>query len=173
MNMDEIFDKIKTYADVAIDQAGKLGKSAASKTENVVSRAKVKYAISETEGQIKAIYTALGEKVYKKYLEGGDITGDWLEDCEKISGFNAELESLNAQLAELRESVKCGECGTYNSSDNKFCSKCGAKLTDIKDDIEETADKIINAAAAVSETVEEVAVEAAEAVKSDEADGEE
>ena len=171
MNMDEIFDKIKSYADVAIDQAGKFGKSAASKTENVVSRAKVKYAINETEGQIKAIYTALGEKVYRKYLEGGDITGDWAEDCEKISGFNAEIEALNTQLAELRESVKCGECGAYNSIESTFCAKCGAKLSEageeIADDIEAAADKIVDAAEKVSEKVESVAEEVADAIKPD------
>ena len=160
MDMDEIFDKIKSYADVAIDRAGKFGKTAASKTENAVSRAKVKYAINETEGQIKNIYTTLGEKVYLKYLEGeGNITGDWAEDCEKISSFNEELDSLNAQLADLRESVKCEYCGAYNSTENAFCSKCGAKLaeTEAEDDIEAAADKIVNAAEAVSETVEEVA----------------
>lgn len=161
MDMDEIFEKIKSYANVAVDRAGKFGKTAATKTENVVSRAKVKYAINETEGQIKSIYTTLGEKVYLKYLEGtGNIVGDWAEDCEKISSFNEELESLNAQLADLRESVKCEYCGAYNSVENAYCSACGAKLTvpeTDEDDIEAAADKMADAAAAVSETIEEVA----------------
>lgn len=161
MDMDEIFDKIKAYANIAADRAGKFGKTAASKTENVVSRAKVKYAINETEGQIKNIYTTLGEKVYLKYLEGeGNITGDWAEDCEKITSFNEELASLEAQLADLRESVKCEYCGAYNSMESSFCSKCGAKLAEHEtdeDDIEAAADKIANAAATVSETVDEVA----------------
>ncbi len=174
MDMDEIFDKIKSYADVAIDQAGKFGKAAASKTENVVSRAKVKYAINETEGQIKEIYTAIGEKVYQKFLEDGDVCADVKEDCEKISSFTSELDSLNSQLADLRESVKCGECGAYNSADSSFCAKCGAKLSDIEqtieDDIEAAADKIVDAAEAVSEKVEAVAEEVAEAVKPDSED---
>lgn len=160
MDMDEIFDKIKSYADVAIDRAGKFGKSAASKTENVVSRAKVKYAINETEGQIKNIYTAIGEKVYVKYLEGADLCVDVKEDCEKISSFNEELESLKEQLANLRESARCEYCGAYNSLDSAYCSACGAKLANPEtdeDDIEAAADKIANAAATVSETVEEVA----------------
>ena len=91
MEMDEIFEKIKTYVDAAIGQAGKFGKAAASKTENAVSRAKIKYAISETEGQIKSLYAVIGEKVYCKYLEGSDIAGDCAEDCEKITSFNEEL----------------------------------------------------------------------------------
>ena len=149
MDMDGIFDKIKSYADVALDRAGKFGKTAATKTENVMSRAKVKYAINETEGQIKNLYAAIGEKVYLKYLEGADISGDWAEDCEKISSFNEELESLNTQLADLREIVKCEYCGAYNSSENAYCSACGAKLEEkeTEDDIE-------------SETVEEVVVSA-------------
>ena len=166
MEMDEIFDKIKTYADAAVDQAGKLGKAAATKTENIVSRAKVKYAINETEGQIKNIYTVLGEKVYLKYLEGeGNITGDWAEDCEKISSFNEELVALKTHLADLRNSVQCESCGAYNSAENVFCAKCGAKLAEHEsdEDIEAAADKIANAAAAVSETVEEVAASAGDA----------
>ena len=168
MEMDEIFDKIKSYADMAISRAGKVGKAAAAKTENVVARAKVKYAINETEGQIKSIYTALGAKVYLKYLEGeGNITGDWAEDCEKISSFNEELDSLRVQLAELRESVKCESCGAYNGIDNDYCAKCGAKLpknetedstpSADEEDLEAAADKIVDAVEAVTETVGEVA----------------
>lgn len=170
MEMDEIFDKIKSYADMAVNRAGKFGKAAAAKTENVVARAKLKYAIGETEGQIRSIYAELGEKVYLKYLEGeGNITGDWAEDCEKISAFNEELESLRLQLVELRESVQCDVCGASNSIENVFCAKCGAKLAEHdtepeaadEDDIEAAADEVANdvreTAEVVSETVEEAA----------------
>ena len=172
MDMDEIFDKIKSYADAAVGQAGKFGKAAATKTENVVSQAKLKYAINETERQIKSIYTALGEKVYLKYLEGeGNITGDWAEDCEKISSFNEELETLNVQLADLKESVKCEYCGAYNSVENAYCAKCGAKLAEpetddtTEADIEEASDNIANAANATAETIEETVEEAAAVVE--------
>lgn len=143
MDFDEILGKIKAYTDIAIDQAGKFGKAAATKTENAVSKAKVKYVINETEGQIYDIYAGIGEKVYQKFLEGLPVDEAFTEDCEKISVLNEELDALNAQLSDLRDIVKCDYCGAYSNTDSVFCPKCGAKLTkpeqDGSDDTEENA----------------------------------
>lgn len=132
MDMEEILGKIRDYADTAVDKLGKVGKTAASKTENTVSKAKLKYGIMETEGKIKNIYAAMGEKVYKKYLENGDICENMAEDCRKINDLNEELDELNAKLSELKEVLKCDECGTYNKNDSLYCTKCGAKLAEEK-----------------------------------------
>lgn len=133
MDIDDILDKIKTYTDIAIDHAGRLGKAAATKTENAVSKAKIKYVISETEGKIYDIYAGIGEKIYQKYLEGILSDEELFEDCGKISDLNTELDALTVQLAELRDIVKCDYCGAYNNVENEFCSKCGAKITKTND----------------------------------------
>lgn len=132
MDMDEILGKIKDCADTAIDKLGKFGKSAATKTESTVSKAKLKYGIMETESKIKNIYTAMGEKVYNKYLKDGEICDNMAEDCKKIDDLNEELEELSLKLSELKEVLKCDECGAFCKNDSIFCPKCGAQLAEEK-----------------------------------------
>lgn len=132
MDMEEILGKIRDYADTAIDKLGKVGKSAASKTESTVSKAKLKYGITETESKIKNIYTVMGEKVYKKYLANGEICDNMADDCKKIDDLNEELEELSTKLSELKEVLKCDECGAFCKNDSLYCPKCGAKLAEEK-----------------------------------------
>ncbi len=39
-----------------------------------------------------------------------------------------EIEILNDKIAELKNSLKCADCGTLNSNSSDFCSKCGSPL---------------------------------------------
>ncbi len=128
MDFDDIIGKFKDYADVAMDKMGKVSKTAASKTENAVSRAKLKFSISEAKDKIDEIYKSIGESVYSYYLEHGSVDEEATEQCKKIDDLNKEIEDLNSQLADLRAMVKCTYCGVYNKTDAVFCSKCGAKL---------------------------------------------
>lgn len=144
MNVDEILGKIKSYADMALDQVGKAGKAAASKTENTVSKAKIKFAIGETEGKIKAIYEEIGKKMYESYLENGAFDDELKAEYEKVDALNEELDELNLQISELKAMVKCDSCGSYNKNDSEYCSKCGSKLAEeqIVEDAQEEAEEI-------------------------------
>ena len=58
----------------------------------------------------------------------GTFIADFEEKCKKIDSLNEELNALKEKLSELRESVKCTECGEYNDKENMFCTKCGAGM---------------------------------------------
>ncbi|MCI8404969.1 MAG: hypothetical protein HFE49_08735 [Clostridia bacterium] len=126
--MEEVFDKLKEQASKAKDGALKLTKTVIGKTNNVVSQTKLKFAISDTEDKIKEIYTEMGKSIYDCYKATGDADNSLIEKCGKIDALMIEVAEFKEQLAELKETVKCDECGAYNHSEDVYCSKCGAKL---------------------------------------------
>lgn len=139
--MEEMFDKIKEQAYKAKDGAVKLTKTVIGKTNNVVSQTKVKFAIGETEDKIKEIYCEMGKTAYERYKDSGNCCDGVAEKCSKIDVLMDELNELKEQLAELKETVKCPNCGGYNHTEDAYCSKCGGKLQndiDIYDEEEQT-----------------------------------
>lgn len=140
--MENFLDTVKKGLSVALSEAGKLTKTVAGKTNNIVDVTKLNIALSDTERKIAALEEKIGETVYAKYSEEAEIAvADFEELCKEIDAFKAEQESIKAQIAELKNAVTCPECGINNDKANTFCSKCGAKLTQTEEAVEE--DKVI------------------------------
>ena len=139
--MDKLIDTIKKGLSIAVTEAGKLTKTVAGKTNNLVDVTKLNLALSEAERKITALYEKIGETVYSKYTQGELNCHEFDEILKEIDSFKAEQESIKAQIAELKNAITCTECGTNNDKDNDFCSKCGAKLSD--DDEKTEEDKVI------------------------------
>lgn len=126
--MGDFFEKVKLSANKAKDEAVKFGKQVADKAENVAGQTKLKFAISETEGKIKEFYAEIGKKIHASYTKGEWVDDTIEEKCKKIDALIEELNALREKLSELKESVKCSECGEYNDKENMFCAKCGAHM---------------------------------------------
>lgn len=138
--MDNFMDKLKKGLSVAVTEAGKLTKSVAGKTSNLVDVTKLNLTLNDTERKINAIQQKIGEMVYDMYIADELSTSDFDELCGEIDAFKEEQETLKAQIAELKNAIPCTECGTNNEKGSEFCSKCGAKLKDKKN---EDDDKVI------------------------------
>lgn len=141
--MEEMFDKLKEHAYKAKDGAVKITKTVIEKTNNVVNQTKLNFAIGETQGKIKDIYTEIGKAIYDKYTGTGEIEEALAEKMGKIDALNEELMELKENLAELKETVKCPECNAYNHHDDAYCSKCGAKLYSEDAEVDEENDDIV------------------------------
>lgn len=126
--MDDFLGKVKEQAAWAKDEAAKLGKQVYEKTNNVIGKTKISFAISETDSKIKDVYSEIGKLVYERYAAGEDICEFAKESCEKIEALLKEKADLNEKLAELKETVKCAGCGKNNAADASYCSGCGSKL---------------------------------------------
>ncbi len=135
--MEEIFDKVKKHAVRAKDEATKLGKQVYEKTNTAIGKAKISFAIGETDSKIKEIYAQIGNLIYEEYCKG-NVLEAVKDSCEKIDELVKEKEELRDKLAELRETVKCSECGKSNEADAAYCTKCGAKVNKKNGDIEYT-----------------------------------
>lgn len=143
--MDDIFDKIKDRASKAKDNAEKLAKEVAKRTSNAITHTKLSFAVNEAESKIKDVYTEIGKAVYSMHLEGMEQNEAFAASFDQLDKLNEEIELLNSKIAELKNSVKCSECGAYNSSESDYCAKCGSHIdhsenaaeTDIEDAFEE------------------------------------
>lgn len=126
--MDDFFDKVKEQAYKAKDNASKITKQIVDKTGNIVGQTKLAFAANETEDKIKDIFAELGKTVYEKYKADGDICECMEERCKKIDVLYEEVAELRSKLAELKDSIKCQNCGEFNKKSADFCSKCGNSL---------------------------------------------
>lgn len=140
--MDEMFDKIKEQAYKAKDGAVNVAKTVLDKTNSLVSKTKIKFAINETQGKIDDLYLEMGKKVYKHYKATGETAESMEETCAVIDALEDEILALKHQMAEIDEGIICGVCGAGNREDDIYCSKCGHKLFD--DDEEDCDDDAVN-----------------------------
>ena len=138
--MDAFFDKLKLHANKAKVGAVKIGKQAYEKTSNVLNQTKLNFTISETENKVRDVYCEIGQTVYESYIANGCEDETFGELCAKIDNLMTEIESLREKVAELKADVKCAECGAYNKENAVFCSKCGAKLNEQREDTAPEAD---------------------------------
>lgn len=139
--MDKLIDTIKKGLSIAVTEAGKITKTVAGKTNNIVDVTKLNFALNETEKKISALYEKIGETIYAKYAQGDTCCSEFDEILKEIDAFKAEQEGLKAQIAELKNAITCPECGVNNDKGSEFCSKCGAKLSGESEKAEE--DKVI------------------------------
>ncbi|MCH5211899.1 MAG: zinc ribbon domain-containing protein [Oscillospiraceae bacterium] len=126
--MDEIFDKIKDGATKAKDGAAKIAREVAKRTSNAITHTKLAFAVNETQNKIKDVYGEIGKTLYAKYLDGEDFGEEFSDSFDQLDKLMDEVEALNAKIAELKNSLKCPECGAYNPNESDYCSKCGAHL---------------------------------------------
>lgn len=126
--MEDILNKVKEHAVWAKDGAAKLGKQVYAKTNVVLSKTKISFAISETDSKIKDMYAEIGKAVYEKYSAGEEICGFAEEMCISVDALVKEREDLKEKLDELKETISCQECGKDNDTGSVYCAKCGAKL---------------------------------------------
>ncbi len=154
--MDEFFDKIKDGASKAKDSAGKIAKEVAKRTTKAITHTKLAFAVNETQNKVKDIYSEIGKEIYAQHLEGADFGEYFADYFDQLDKLMEEIEMINSKMAELKNSLKCPECGAYNSNDSEFCSKCGAHIKD--KDVSDDKDDIEDAFNAAEDDEEEVIV---------------
>lgn len=126
--MDEIFDKLKDGATKAKDSAEKFARVMAKRTSNAITHTKLTYSANEVNGKIKEIYEELGKELYQRYLDGEESDAAFRSSFEQIDKLMEEVEMIQSKIAELKNSLKCDNCGAFNSAKAEYCSQCGSKL---------------------------------------------
>lgn len=132
--MEKILDNLKKGVSIAVSEAEKLTKVVADKTSNIVDVTKLNISLSDTEKKINKLYTSIGEKIYEDYKGGSELPEKLTDLCDQISQFMGEADSIRQQIAELKSSVACPSCGVLNGKDGEYCSKCGQKLREDKEE---------------------------------------
>lgn len=126
--MDDFFDKLKDSVSKAKDSAEKIAREVAKRTSNTITHTKLSFSMNEVQSKIKDIYAEIGKELYAKYLNGEETDESIHDSFAQIDKLMDEIEIINSKIAELKNSVKCPECSTFNSAEAGFCSHCGASL---------------------------------------------
>lgn len=139
--MSTFMEDLKGKLFKAKEEAGKIAKIAIDKTTNAVDITKLNIAKNEAEGKITKLYAKIGEIVYGKYQEGEEFDGVIGETLIEIDKFKEDLNELTAQIASLKNTAPCPNCGQQNDKANEYCSKCGAKISESEEPSEETLEE--------------------------------
>lgn len=121
ISFDDMFDALK-------NNTKRISKKIVNKANETVETAKIKYAISETEEKINDYKALIGGIIYNEYLKSKDFEGQIGEYCKAIENFYDDIEIMEKKMAEIKSSVRCANCGAFNSADKNFCATCGDKL---------------------------------------------
>ena len=112
----DIILKVKNFA-------GKTAKKAAKLSGDALDIAKLKLKIVDINSKLDEKYAAIGLAVYE------DCDNDEIETiCAEISELREELTAYKIKLSEYSGKKTCPECGKDASRDDEFCPKCGSKF---------------------------------------------
>lgn len=160
------FDQIKDITKAAADKTGAIAKNVGEKAEAALEIQKLSSAISKQQDFISKEYKAIGEYVYSKCKEEGEIPEELQEHLNAISSAYSDIELLNKKIAQIKVDkfsgdiprISCPECGKAVVATSKFCPECGAKISEDEPEAAEPAAEEAPAEAAPSEEVQDAEV---------------
>ena len=135
-NVDDFVDSVKSGASKAKTEAEKIAKNVTEKTESIVSQIKLQYTAKGVKNKIDEALLDLGRFIYDEF-SNEEIDGPIKEKCDHIKELFAELEDLNDEITNIKNTVMCNSCGSYNAKGSKFCNVCGSQIYGGADDEQE------------------------------------
>lgn len=109
-------------------KAKNVANAAGKKTGELVEVSKLKLEAVQINSDIQKAYERLGNVVYEQEKTGAD-NNDLIALCvSEIDGLLAELTDLNAKINEVKNTVKCMNCGAENPEGSLYCARCGSAL---------------------------------------------
>jgi len=90
------------FLDDMAKKVGSVATEAGSKAKDVAGIAKLSAEIGSKEREIEKIYTEIGKVAYEYFKD--DMPEDIKARIEKIDTIKEEIEGLNSQIAEIKNS---------------------------------------------------------------------
>lgn len=120
---------------------GSAAQTVVKKSGEVAQYSKIKYSMYDINGDIKNLYSQIGEEVYNSYKNDTPLSEDVKEKCKEIDRLVDQLGALDDQLGTIKASIKCDGCGKNVKTECSYCPYCGEKLaTDAKAVFDEDSD---------------------------------
>ncbi len=124
------------FLDDLKDKASDAAVVAGRAVSDVYEATRIKMAIAEKKGTVKAIFKEVGEMVYNSYKDG-EIDKDEIEDkISEIDSIMEEIAALKDKQMKIKKLRSCAGCGSKIPEDCKFCPKCGKDLTETEESAE-------------------------------------
>lgn len=157
----------------AKEKLTKTGSDVAKKAKDISEIAKLNSQISSQESTVKAAYTEIGKYVYENLRE--DAPEEIAAKMAAIDEAVAEIDRLKAEILKVKGTQKCAQCGNEVDATVAFCPSCGNKMPEpvvdvvdegeVKEVVEDVAEKAEDVVEAAAEKVEDVVEAAAEKVE--------
>ncbi len=96
----------------------------------LVDISKLRYSAGELNSEISKRFEALGREVYESAKNLDNPPEFIRENVEAIERLYERLETVNEQIAILKNRVKCKNCGFENGQEAVYCNRCGVKLAE-------------------------------------------
>ena len=102
----------------AIDKVG-------LKTNEAIEHSKIQVGKAQLKGKLKEKFCDLGKLCYEMHETDEDYTGSMKKLLAQIKEIEDQIKDADTALG---TPVVCALCGTKNSAENDYCTKCGEKL---------------------------------------------
>lgn len=116
--------------------------TAVKKSGEILESTKIKYSIFDLKNDIDIIYREIGEEIYDKFENESDVFDSVNQKCELIREKKKMIAKLEMEIADIKNTIKCGNCENICQKQMDFCPKCGNKLHNDGDD---SSDKVFEA----------------------------
>lgn len=101
---------------------------ATKKTGTAVELSKLKLQVMQLRSQVQSTYERIGILTYEQQKTGTD-NYELVSVCIKeIDSLLVHINEINANIATIRDGVKCPNCDATNPSDTTYCKSCGVNL---------------------------------------------
>lgn len=135
------------FLDSIGNSIGKMAKSAADKTGDLVETTRLNAKINSLNANITTAKAKLGEQIWLQYKEGVQFDAETNAICLEIKGYSDtiaeiynEIQAIKTREEQTPDSASapkteptvsfCPACGKQNEAGANFCPGCGGKLTD-------------------------------------------
>lgn len=131
----DIIDKIKEMGSEAY-------KFTQESTSRIAKETKLKMKISQNKAKIEEYYEEIGKQIYKDHMceEETDAKEKIDEILSQIDNLSNEIKDVQMELLNLKDKKKCENCGNEIDIEAKYCSECGTKQEEKKNETEEPKD---------------------------------
>lgn len=101
---------------------------ATKKTGTAVELSKLKLQVMQLRSQVQSTYERIGILTYEQQKNGTD-NYELVSVCiTEIDSLLVHINEINANIATIRDGVKCPNCDATNPADTTYCKSCGVNL---------------------------------------------
>lgn len=122
------------------EKVSSTSKEVSKKAKDLANIASLNSKITTEEDSIKKAYTKIGQLFYEtnKDFEVDEV---FTEYFTAIKASEESISELKSEINKIKGVVICKECGAEIANDVAFCSKCGAKVEQVKEEEPVTEEK--------------------------------